>query len=51
MVDSTTFWSVFMAVSLAELAKMLFERYVKGTVDARLDNIESMLKNLARKKE
>jgi hypothetical protein len=46
---SSTFWSVFSAVVLAEVAKMIFERWIKGTIDARLDDIDSRLKNIQRK--
>lgn len=46
---SATFWSVFLAVSLAEIAKMVFERWFKATIDSRLDDIDSKLRNLNNK--
>ena len=41
----TDFWTIFSAVSLGELSRTLFERYVLGTVNSRLDKIESIVKN------
>lgn len=45
----TFFWDVFLAVSLMEVAKMVFERWFKATIDSRLDDIDSKLRNLNNK--
>lgn len=47
----TTFWSVFLAVFMAELCKMLFERYFKTPVTARLETIEKVLKEIKTEKQ
>lgn len=40
------FWAVFLGVSFAEIARMLFERYLKSSVVRRLDEIEKKYSEL-----
>lgn len=43
------FVSVFFAVLLAELAKMLIDRYIKGNINNRLDVIDKHLLAIMKK--
>lgn len=44
-----TFVSVFFAVLLAEMAKMLIDRYIKGNITSRLDVIDKHITELLKR--
>lgn len=41
-IDASTFWSVFIAVSLAEFCKELYNRYAKNHLNKALDTAEGL---------
>lgn len=40
LIDWDTFWSVFLAVSLAEFCRELYNRYAKDWINGILDGME-----------